>query len=646
MKITKFIIVIFLGIYLCILPLPAAARPVVGLASDPSTIVLGPSDPTEIGSYLDRLFNQQLEQYRIVGMTAVMVKDGQVIYQRGYGQTDLDKKIPVDPSNSLFRIGSVTKVFTWIAVLQLYEQGLLDLDSDINTYLDFRIPDTFPEPITLKHLMSHTAGFEDRKYEMAVTSPERLQPLGKYLSSHIPARVRPAGQVSAYSNYGTDLAGYIVERISGMPYADYIKVNIFIPVGMEKTTAEQLQQGGLISSMAQGYRFIDGVIQPGFFELLSTQPAGSISSTSADMARFMIACLDGQLFTQKSTHQITLSRLWSHSPEFTGFTYAFWELEMHGQRILYHPGDTLQFHSLMMLIPDQNLGFFFSYNTETAGNLWDVTMLDFIQHYFPEEKNFQASTSLTEASHNRFAGTYHIARSSYTTIEKVSDLLEEWLVVEPTSNGTIMFGSPLQSQKIELFQIRPLVFVENQYGIQLAFREDDQGNITHLIDLHLPAQTYEKVPWHANPLLHYVLLVICCILFLSAILGGMIGGFIHFFHKVHETSTPALPTVARWLSSISSAILLMALIAFAVIYLDKNCFAMAIGFGQASTITVILAAWLAAAVLTLGLTVFTLIAWFKRYWGIASRIHYTMVTIAAIAFVWFLNYWNLLGFRY
>jgi CubicO group peptidase (beta-lactamase class C family) len=646
MKITKLITLIFLGIYLGVLPIPNAARPVVSLASDPSTILIGPSDPAEIGSFLDSLFNQQLEQNRIVGITAVMVKDGQVIFQRGYGQSDLEKKIPVDPSNSLFRIGSVTKVITWIAVLQLYELGQLDLDADVNTYLDFHIPDSFPEPITMKHLMSHTAGFEDRKYEMAVMSPELLPPLGTYLASHIPARVRPVGQISAYSNYGADLAGYIVERISGLPFADYIKTNIFTPVGMDKTTAEQPLSAGLSSSMAQGYRYIDGTIQPGFFELLSTQPAGSISSTSADMARFMIACLNGDLFSHESTQKLMFSRLWSHSPEFTGFTYGFWESQMHGQRVLYHPGSTLQFHSLLMLIPDQNLGFFFSYNTETANNLWDKTLLDFMQHYYPMDTHIPSSNFSTEAQLSRFAGTYHIARSSYTTIEKVNDLLEEWLVVEPTSNGTLLFGSPLQPQKAQLIQSQPLLFIEPQHGIQLAFREDDQGNITHMIDLHLPAQTFEKVPWHANPLLHYVLLVICCILFLSAIFVGMTRGFIHFFHKYHETSTPALPTVARWLSSITSAIFLMALIAFAVLYLDKNGFSMAIGFGQASTITVILAAWLVAAVLTLGLIVFTLIAWFKRYWGIASRIHYTTVTLAAIAFVWFLNYWNLLGFRY
>lgn len=646
MKITKYIILIFLGISLCVLPAQAAARPFASLVSGPPAIQFGPSDPPEIETYLNRLFNQQLEQNRIAGITAVMVKDGQVIFQRGYGQSDLAKKVPVDPSNSLFRIGSVSKVFTWAAVLQLYEQGRLDLDADINTYLDFQIPDTFPEPITLRHLMSHTAGFEDRKYEMAVTTPGQLQPLGKYLASHIPSRVRPVGQISAYSNYGTDLAGYIVERISGMPYADYIEANIFKPVGMNKSTAEQPLPIDLSANMSQGYRLINGSIQPGFFELLSTQPSGAISSTGVDMARFMNACLNGDLFSKERTQELMFSRSWAHSPEFTGLTYGFWELQTNGQRVLYHPGSTLQFHSLLMLIPEQNLGFFFSYNTETAVNLWDVTMLDFLQHYYPKDIDIQASNFSSKAQLSRFAGTYHIARSSYTTIEKMKDLLEEWLVVEPTSNGTLLFGSPLQPQKVQLIQVKPLLFIEPQYGIQLAFREDGLGNITHLIDLHLPAQTFEKVPWHANPLLHYILLAICCLLFLSAILGGIIAGFISLFKKHPKALQPSLSTTARWLSVITSGIFLIALIAFAGIYLNKNVFDLAIGFGQITTINIILTAWLAASVLTLGLIAFTLSAWFKRYWGIALRIHYTMVTVSAIAFVWFLNYWNLLGYRY
>ncbi len=646
MKITKFIPLIIVIPLLTFIPLPTDAQTGYGLTPIASTENAGPVDPGELGSYLDSVFNQQIEQNQIVGITVAAVKDGQVIFQRGYGKADLVEKVPVDPTKTIFRIGSVTKVFTWIAVLQLYEQGKLNLDTDINTYLDFHIPDTFLEPITMKHLMSHTAGFEDRKFEMAVTSPEQLLSLGRYLADHIPTRVRSVGQVSAYSNYGADLAGYIVERISGIPYSNYVEANIFKPLGMGQTTAVEPLPADLRPNMSQGYRLIKGTIQPGFFELLSTQPSGAISSTASDMARFMMACLDGKLFAKESTQQLMLSRLWSHSPEFTGLTYGFWELNTHGQRILYHPGDTLQFHSFLMLIPDQNLGFFVSYNTQSAENLWDKTMLDFMQHFYPKGSNTSASIFSSKAQLNKFAGTYHISRSSYTTIEKVGDLLDEWLVVKASSNGILWFGSPLQPEKIELTQLQPLVFVEPRSGIQLAFREDAQGNITHLIDLHYPAQTYEKVPWHANPSLHYLLLIGCCVIFLSAIISGLVNGIRSLFRRPAVSSLAPAAMITRWLSFITSIIFLVALIAFVIVYLNPEGFKMAIPFGQVTTINIILAAWLGASILTLGQAISIVVVWEKHLGRITYRLQYTLATMAAVAFVWFLNYWNLLGFRY
>ena len=646
MKALKNIALLIVGSFLAFSIKPVAAQPASGLIANSTPNLQSSSDPAEIESFMDNLFKQQMVEYHIAGITAVMVKDGQVLYQKGYGYSDLERQIPVDPTTTLFRIGSVTKLFTWTAVLQLYEQGKLDLNADIDIYLDFHIPDTFPEPITLKHLMSHTAGFEDRLYEIGATSPDQLQPLGMYLATHIPARVRPVGQISAYSNYGTDLAGYIVERISGMPYADYIESYILEPLGMDQTTAKQPLPVGLAMNMSNGYHFQKNTSQPGFFELLSTQPSGAISSTSADMARFMIACMDGGLFSHESTKQLMQSRLWSYDPRLTGFTYGFWELQSHGQRILFHPGATNQFHSLFMLIPDQRLGLFFSFNTDTALNLWDKTLYDILDHYFPFQEDISAVPVDFDARASHFAGTYHLARSSYTTIEKVNHLLEEWVVVRPSGDGALLFGSPLQPQKVRLVESQPLVFVESQYGVQLVFLEDDQGRITHLIDLHMPAQAYEKVSWVANPSFHYILLIVCSVLFLSAILTGIAGSIIYFFRKGHSQSQILFARLAHWLSFVISAIFLFALVGFAVIYLDSNGFDFMVGFGQMSTINLILAAWLAGAILTVGLIAFAAFAWIKRYWSTASRIHYTVVTLAALAFVWFLNYWNLLGFRY
>ena len=193
-------------------------------------------------------------------------------------------ELPVDPERTIFRIGSVGKVFTWTAVMQLVEQGKLDLDADINTYLDFRIPDTYPQPITLKHLMTHTPGFEDNAFGFASTTPEGMEPIGEWLANNIPARVWPAGEVPAYSNYGATLAGYIVERVSGMPYEDYIEQHILDPLAMTKSTPRQPPPAALEADMALGYEYQDNAFQPQGFEYMTIVPAGSISSTARTSA--------------------------------------------------------------------------------------------------------------------------------------------------------------------------------------------------------------------------------------------------------------------------------------------------------------------------------------------------------------------------
>jgi CubicO group peptidase (beta-lactamase class C family) len=191
----------------------------------------GPTDPAELEVFLDELLGMEMEKYRIAGAAVSVVKDGELFFAKGYGYADLENDIPVDPEQTIFRIGSVTKLFTSTAVMQLAEQGKLDLDADINTYLDFRIPGAYPQPITLKHLMTHTAGFEDLYFERLALDADDLLPPREWLVSHMPARVRPPGEAAAYSSYGTSLAGYIVARVSGEPYAQYIQEKYLEPTG-------------------------------------------------------------------------------------------------------------------------------------------------------------------------------------------------------------------------------------------------------------------------------------------------------------------------------------------------------------------------------------------------------------------------------
>ena len=226
------------------------------------------NDPAALEAFLDGVISTQLKQYHIAGATVAVVKDGALLLAKGYGFADLEEgPVAVDPGRTLFRPGSVYKLITWTAVMQLVEKGQLDLDTDINCYLDFSIPARLlnqggnepPRPITLADLMAHTAGFEEVALGVFVRSAKEVLPLGEYLKEFLPERVYPPGELGAYSNYGAALAGDIVERVSGMPFAGYVEKNIFAPLGMEHSTFRQPLPAALAGQMARGYNYVDGV---------------------------------------------------------------------------------------------------------------------------------------------------------------------------------------------------------------------------------------------------------------------------------------------------------------------------------------------------------------------------------------------------
>ena len=192
----------------------------------------GPTDAGEVEAFMDMMFTRHMEEYHIAGAAVAVVKDGQLFFAKGYGYANVENKIPVDAATTIFRTGSVGKVLTWTAIMQLVEQGKLDLDADINTYLDFQIPDTYPQPITLRHLMTHTSGIEDRWLGSVVTDSSELVSEREWLVDNFPGRVRPPGEAAGYSNYNAMLGGYIVARVSGEPYEEYVQKHIFEPLGM------------------------------------------------------------------------------------------------------------------------------------------------------------------------------------------------------------------------------------------------------------------------------------------------------------------------------------------------------------------------------------------------------------------------------
>ncbi|MGH8166023.1 MAG: serine hydrolase domain-containing protein, partial [Woeseiaceae bacterium] len=248
----------------------------------------------DLEAWLDGFMTYALPRGDIAGGVVTVVKDGEVLLNKGYGFADVDEQKPVDPDLTLFRPGSVSKLITWTAVMQMVEQGKVDLDADVNTYLDFQIPERDGEPITMRNIMTHTTGFEEQVKGLMGVGDE-VAVLGEHLKDWVPERIFPPGETPAYSNYATALAGYIVERASGMSFDDYVDQNIFEPLEMTQSTFRQPLPERLEQYMSKGYARASEDAKP--FEIVGgLAPAGSMSSSGRDMAKFMIAHLQNGAF--------------------------------------------------------------------------------------------------------------------------------------------------------------------------------------------------------------------------------------------------------------------------------------------------------------------------------------------------------------
>jgi CubicO group peptidase (beta-lactamase class C family) len=614
----------------------------------------GTSDASELEGFMDELFARHMEENHIAGASVAVVKDGQLFFAKGYGHADLANQIPVDAEQTMFKLGSITKLFTWTVVMQLVEQGKLDLDTDVNTYLDFRIADTYPQPITLSHLMTHTSGFEDLHVDMVKLEDENLAPPREWLASHIPARVRPPGEVAAYSNYNAALAGYIVARVSGQSYSEYVQEHILVPLGMNGTTVQYPTPPELLARESVGYMYEDDAYQI-FPQLLSPEdlfPAGVMRSTATDMARFMIMHLQGGFYGDAATEihilkEATAQRmqnvLFAPDPRILGNAYGFFEFSDNGQRVIGHSGSGEPMESMLLLLPDQNLGVFVAYNSLGAGELNRQHFgfqRAFFDHYYPAPavESIQPPADFTERA-ERFVGAYKWTMSSYTTLEKYFALMGPTINVKNPGDGTLLLESPFGNWSIVEEEPLYFRFVDSAYHI--AFREDEQGRIVYLFTDLTPMMSFEKIQWYETLGFNMPLLMISLLMFLSMLIVTLIR-FIRNRRLVANPQPFSPPIRARVASRLIAGISILNLL----FIVGNVMWGEQIVFGIPFAYKVTLGLGVLSAVMTVGALIYTALAWKNRDWGVAFRIFYTLVTLAAVAFVWFLNQWNLLGWRY
>ena len=455
-------------------------------AASPATVpALTESD---LGAFLDGLLSTQIERGNIAGAVVLVVKDGKVLFAKGYGYADVATKKPVTPDGTLFRPGSISKLFTWTAVMQLVEEGKLNLDRDVNDYLDFKLVPAFGKPITLRNIMTHTSGYQETAKDLFVSQASDLKPLGEYLQVHMPARIFPPGEVPAYSNYATALAGYIVQRVSGQPFNDYIEEHIFKPLNMPHSTFVQPLPDALKPLMSSGYVV---ATQPAkAYEIVQAFPAGSSAVSAENMSHFMIAHLqDGQYegarILKPETVALMHSRQFAYNSALNGMCLGFYEETRNGHRIFGHGGDTEYFHSDLHLMPDQGLGFFVSYNSAGKGEadnrseLWHKVL----DRYFPYSPPAPAPVPNPKADAEAVAGYYTSSRRSQTNILSVASMLGQ-LKVTPADDGTIRIDQlkDTNGEAIHWQEIGPLLYRQKDGQNLVGFKRDASGQMALSID--------------------------------------------------------------------------------------------------------------------------------------------------------------------
>jgi CubicO group peptidase (beta-lactamase class C family) len=422
----------------------------------------------------------------------VVTRDAQV-FAKGYGFSDIDGKKPFAADTTLVRPGSISKLFTGIAVMQLVDAGRLDLDRDVNGYIDFALPT--PEggvPVTLRRLLTHRAGFEDHAKGLFARDREP-EPLGPWLAKSLPQRLFPKGDIEAYSNYGVALAGYVVERISGEPYASYVQQHILDPLGMSHSTFRQPLPNDLAPLMAKGYRRSD-TPPLAFFETIAA-PAGGLSATGADMGRFIRAlmngaALDGVRILPKARLDEMMAPGNSTPAGYLGLT--FFGRKVAGHDSIGHEGATMTFFSDLKFFPEHGVGIFVS--RDGIGNIKDPKELHdpataIAERFLPKAPEVADARATTFSSDAGVAGIYQLSQRGESSFMRLYALVSQRVVkIDSAGNVRLLaaiwpFGDGVTLKRVE----------RNLYeGKGRVAFVDNVGSESYMAQ---PGIRLQRVPW-------------------------------------------------------------------------------------------------------------------------------------------------------
>ncbi len=612
------------------------------LDADPRTVT-AEIDAHALARYAQGVVASIERDEGLVALTLSVVNDDQMLLTEGFGLADIETARPVVPDETLFRIGSVSKTFPWTAVMMLIERGLLDLDTDINEYLNqVQISEAFDAPVTLRDLMHHRAGFEDSMQLFAVADDDPRS-LSELLAAHQPKRVFPPGARTSYSNWGSALAAQIVEDVSGLDYGEFLQAEILDPLGMHDTTWQPPAQmdEATRSRLATGYKRKHGAFDlQGYMQIGAYWPAGGMASTATDMARWMRfhlngGELEGVRLMENSTHAAMWTRGFNDRPEAADVAHGFQDRPYRGLRTLGHGGGTAAYLTQMVMVPELDLGIFLSYNSAHTGapfmNMPDLIIDHAIDHHWQPvlaSQDEEAAEVLAE-----LAGTYVSNRRVFSSFAAVFGLMST-AQISPMNAEAIVIESGGQSSYLQL--IAPDLF-ESASGERVAFLRDDDGRVVALAD-GMGVHTAERAGWFDNPNTFFIALALAAFLALTSTLGAWrnLGRGRNIGFAARMAGAGILIGVLALVAFIAAVVALITSMA------DFDISQMPETYPPPSMLWTHYAGWAVAAAAGLMLLA-QWPTWSGSGWGLLRRLHFLLFTLATTFLAVMLWQWRVIG---
>lgn len=620
-------------------------------SSPGSQLAPGEASPPENGErqalsdFVDGMVQTQQREHQLGALTLAIVRNDEPWLTRGYGLADIESARPVTPDRTLFRIGSVSKTFTWTAVMMLTESGQIDLDTDVNEYLkSVRVDEEFGEPVTMRHLMHHRAGFEDtlRLFTVADDDPRNLAEL---LADHQPRRVFPPGKRTSYSNWGAALAALVVSDVSGRPYGQFLREEILEPLGMNDTTwqAPSKMDSQTRERLSAGYKRKHGAfVHQDYLQLGAYWPAGGMAATATDMARWMRFHLNGgQLEGTRLMTAETHARMWTRGfddrPEAPDVSHGFQDRPYHGVRVLGHGGGTAAYLTNMVLVPELDLGIFLSHNSAHTRSLISQIPDLVIDHF----RHHETVPVLAEQDHSEnealaeLAGTYLSNRRVFSSFAAVLGAFNT-TTVTPLSDDALSLTSGVEATYYRKVPDAPDVF-ESPSGDRIAFLRNRDGSVEALAD-PMGVHTAERTGWFDAP----TTLLLATGLALLLALTTTLGFWRRFSRGLEVTPAGRLASGAAVIGVLSIFFLLVSFGFLAVGLADFDLSTMSENYPPMSMLFVHYAGWGVAAAAALMLLA-QWPAWTTSGWGWVRRLHFLLFTIAMLFVAVQLWQWRIFG---